>query len=88
MGRLPAESDTTAILVDSRNPQRVLAAGTGGLFRSVDAGRTWLSIGGLPKKAWAALAQDPRRPANVLALAADGTLLRSQDGGETWREVP
>lgn len=44
-------------------------------------------VSGLPKKAWVALAQDPRRAENLFALAADGTLLSSEDGGETWRRV-
>ncbi|MGH2425405.1 MAG: WD40/YVTN/BNR-like repeat-containing protein [bacterium] len=87
MGRLPTENDITAILVDGRNPRSVYAAGSGGVFHSTDAGRGWKMVGGLPKKAWVALAQDPRRPENVFALAADDTLLKSLDGGETWHQV-
>ncbi len=87
MGRLPAENDTPAILVDGRDPHRVFAAGSGGVFHSTDAGRSWKMVRGLPQKAWAALAQDPRHPENVFVLAADDTLLKSLDGGEAWHQV-
>jgi len=87
VGRLPTESDARAILVDRRDAKRVFAAGSGGIFSSTDAGRSWKTVGGLPKKAWSVLAQDPRRPETSFALAADGMLLRSEDGGKTWRQV-
>ncbi len=87
MGRLPTESDTRAILVDGRDPRRIFAAGSGGVFSSTDAGQSWKMISGLPKTAWAALGQDPRHPENLFALAANGTLVRSENGGETWRPV-
>lgn len=89
MGRWPAQSDAAAVLVDIRNPHLVFAAGPAGLFRSPDAGRTWNPVsipsagGGL-----VALAQNPRFPQRLFALAADGTLMASENGGDTWQRVP
>lgn len=89
MGRWPTPTEAAAVLVDARNPRRVFAAGPGGLFRSVDAGRTWQRVkipsarGGL-----VALAQNPRLSHYQFAITADGALLRSQDGGNTWQKVP
>lgn len=87
MGRWPTPTETAAILVDSRDPRRVFAAGPGGLFHSSDAGRTWQSVSGAPKARLVALAQNPGRSHQLFAVAADGTLFRSQDGGITWRRV-
>ncbi|HYL04066.1 MAG TPA: hypothetical protein VEU54_11685 [Steroidobacteraceae bacterium] len=64
----------------------------GGLYRSVDGGRTWseLSGHGLPEKPGRiGLAVAPSRPERVFALvdAADGGLYRSDDAGANWTRV-
>lgn len=89
MGRWPTPTEAAAVLVDARNPRRVFAAGPGGLFRSVDAGRTWQQVK-IPsvRRGLVALAQNPRLSQHLFAIAADGALLRSPDGGSTWRKVP
>ncbi|MEZ5424636.1 MAG: hypothetical protein R2747_00095 [Pyrinomonadaceae bacterium] len=63
----------------------------GGVFRSVDGGRTWKKIEkGLPKLIGRiGLAVAPSSPNVVYAIleAKEGTLYRSDDKGETFRQV-
>lgn len=63
----------------------------GGLFRSIDGGRTWKKLeGGLPKVIGRiGVAVAPSNPSVVYAIteAKEGTLWRSDDRGETWRNV-
>jgi len=88
VGRWPTPTEASAILVDTREPRRVFAAGPGGLFRSADAGRTWQAVAlGPVGVGLVALAQDPRRLNNMFAGAASGALYRSRDGGATWHLV-
>jgi photosystem II stability/assembly factor-like uncharacterized protein len=66
----------------------VYAASTGGLFRTDDAGRTWLAAGaGIGEVPISALALHPRTPDTLYAAAADGTLFRSDDAGATWQRI-
>lgn len=96
------------IAMDPRNP-RILFAGMwpmlirtwgkwsggpgGGLYKSVDSGRTWkrLEGKGLPEGeiGKVAVAVAPGDPDRVYALIEhkDEGLWRSDDGGETWRQV-
>jgi photosystem II stability/assembly factor-like uncharacterized protein len=63
----------------------------GGVFKSVDGGRTWKKLEtGLPKTVGRiGVKVAPSNPSVVYAIteAKDGTLYRSDDGGETWRNV-
>lgn len=63
----------------------------GGVFRSVDGGRTWNKIDkGLPKMIGRiGLGVAPSNPNVVYAIleAKEGTLYRSDDRGETYRQV-
>jgi photosystem II stability/assembly factor-like uncharacterized protein len=54
-----------------------------GVFRSDDAGQKWTRAANGPKNV-AAIAVNPRKPAEVYAATADGKLFRSADGGERW----
>lgn len=89
MGRWPTQSEAAAVLVDVRNPRVIFAAGPAGLFRSLDAGRTWHPVS-IPSVAGGlvALAQNPRLPQHLFAVGADGTLVASENGGDTWRKAP
>ncbi|HKP72322.1 MAG TPA: hypothetical protein VJT82_05255, partial [Pyrinomonadaceae bacterium] len=92
--------------IDPRNPNVVYAAmwkfrrtpwthtsgsEKGGVFRSVDGGRTWKKLeGGLPKvMGRIGVKVAPSNPSVVYAIteAKEGTLWRSDDRGETWRNV-
>jgi photosystem II stability/assembly factor-like uncharacterized protein len=66
-----------------------------GMYKSVDAGKTWKHIGLDDTQHIGRIAVDPRNP-NVLFVAAIGHLYaankergvyRSTDGGETWHKV-
>ena len=76
-----------AIAVDPATPQTVYLAGPDGLFRSTDGGLTWEAIKSQLNSAPLALTLDPRNPAMLFTLLADGALLRSDDSGITWKDI-
>jgi hypothetical protein len=70
--------------VDPGNPQIMYAATRDGLFKSVDAGGRWASVGKELKNV-AAVAAHSRRPVEVYVATMDGVISRSRDGGTTWQ---
>lgn len=72
------------VWLDPSDPNHLYAAGSGGLYESLDGGGTWSSTG-LGARSVNALAVDPVTPSNLYA-ASDHSVLRSQDGGQTWTE--
>ncbi|MBI4608578.1 MAG: hypothetical protein HY726_06210 [Candidatus Rokubacteria bacterium] len=85
MGGLPANRTANSFAVDPRNPKVMYVAMRDGLFKSTDAGESWKPLGqGL--KNLAAVAINPKRPAEVYAATADGIIFKSTDGGTTWEQ--
>lgn len=81
------------ILIDAEDSQTIYVAGWsvfaesgGGIYRSRDAGRTWVLLLGTEGRAVRALAQAPSNP-HVLVFAALDGVFRSEDRGETWRRI-
>ncbi|MBC9723913.1 VPS10 domain-containing protein [Streptomyces sp. TRM68367] len=73
------------ILVDPKNPQRLIAPDmASGLQTSSDGGKTWKELGG-PMGAMAA-AWDPKDINRIIAVGMDGAQL-STDGGRTWKQA-
>ncbi len=75
---------TQAVRVDPRDPNRILAGTTGGLFESRDRGKSFRRVSA--DVVVNALVFDPRDPSRLLVgTEADG-VLRSEDGGVTLAE--
>jgi photosystem II stability/assembly factor-like uncharacterized protein len=76
-----------AVIVDPQHPSILYAGSEDGVYKSIDAGKTW-------RKASAALANpkikgivvDPSNPSTLYA-ATDGAIVKSADGGVNWRLI-
>ena len=87
------------VAVDAGDPNRLYAQNHGGVFRSDDAGGSWVSISeGLPADFGFPIVAHPHRPGTVYVypLTADierfppggkPAVWRSDDAGQTWRET-
>lgn len=80
----------TAIRVHPENPDVVIFAASGDLWRSTDGGMSWTVIGdinfqNLNLNTWE-IAFQPDNPEVVFAATNQG-LFRSENGGDTWTEV-
>ncbi len=83
------------IAIDPRNTRTLYAATLpvfrndrlvgGGVFKSVNGGRSWRAAG-LPKMRVSALVADPRTPEILYALTDRG-VFKSTDGSHTWRRA-
>jgi len=73
---------THVVRIDPRDPDRVLAGTTGGLFESRDRGKSFRRI--TPEVVVNALVFDPRRPARLLLGTESEGLLVSEDGGASF----
>ena len=83
MGGLPANRTVYGFAVSPVDPNVMYVAMRDGLFKSVDAGKSWSSIG-KDLKNLAAVAVNPKRPAEVYAATDEGVIFKSADGGTTW----
>jgi len=79
------------MVVDSRNPQRMLAAvwfrdsPAGGVFESADGAKTW-KLAGLGSEAVRALEQSPAEPGVWVAGTSSG-VFRSTDDAKSWQRI-
>ncbi|HEX2711727.1 MAG TPA: hypothetical protein VHM88_05820 [Candidatus Acidoferrales bacterium] len=63
-------------------------ASLGGVFKSIDGGRTWRSVNtGLTSRNVTSLVIDPRVPTTVYAGTTNGGIFKSTDGAGTWHAV-
>jgi photosystem II stability/assembly factor-like uncharacterized protein len=94
LGRASTRLDAviTAIVVDPRDSRVLFAsawmrdpAAGGGIFRSMDGGRTWRGAG-LAGQAVRALAMAPSDPNVLVAGTLDG-VYRSPDGSASWERI-
>jgi hypothetical protein len=73
------------ILVDSNDPEHLIAAdAAGGVSESYDGGREFEDIGGVRSPTW--VSWDPNNPQTIVA-SSQGGAARSEDGGKTWRRL-
>jgi photosystem II stability/assembly factor-like uncharacterized protein len=73
------------IAVDPTNPE-VAYQGGAPFFQTVDGGRTWRTIGGIPHSDHHAFWINPRDPNHIL-LGNDGGLTVTYDRGATWEYI-
>ncbi len=94
LGRASTRSDAviTSIVVDPRNGNVLFAASWtrdsaagGGVFRSMDGGRTWIEAG-LGGEAVRTLAMAPSNP-DVLVAGTLRGIYRSDDASKTWQRI-
>lgn len=80
-----ADRRTHVVVRDPRDPARVLAGTTGGLFESPDAGKSFRRIS-RETTVVNALVFDPANPKSLLVATEAEGVLRSEDGGRTLLE--
>lgn len=73
-----------AVRMDPRDPARILAGTTGGVFESRDRGKSFRRLS--PDVVVNALVFDPREPSRLLVATEAEGILRSEDGGVTLTE--
>ncbi len=73
----------SAIAVDAQQPDTVYAAVAGALYKSTDAGGSWLSSFQRDRRYVAGVAVDPSDP-SVIYAGGRGFVVRSDDAGATW----
>jgi len=81
--------DILSIAADPARPQVVYAGAVGAVYRSEDAGATWLPVAGaLPNEEVSALVCAPGQPGTLYALVGyERRLYASNDGGASWRDM-
>ena len=74
-----------SILVDPSRPGRVVAPDMqAGAVESIDGGRTWRALGGVPGAMWVTWAPDDR---DFIIVSGMGVAAISRDGGSTWNSI-
>ena len=94
LSRLSASDDLVIdhIVVDPRNPARIYAAAwvvdhpDGGLWLSLDGGRTWAEVSALHGQSIRSFAIAPENPDLLFAGTLQG-VFRSADAGASWTQI-
>ena len=85
MGGLPTYRTVNGFEVDPTNPKTMYVAMRDGLFRSLDAGESWKSVGNELKNL-AAVTVNPKNPRQIFVATSDGTIFISADAGMKWKK--
>jgi photosystem II stability/assembly factor-like uncharacterized protein len=80
-------SSCETVVVDSTDPNVVYAGGSGGVFRSTDAGVSWVQVtSGLTDVKVQSLAVDPNGQGVVYVGSFNAGVLKTSSGGGNWSE--
>jgi hypothetical protein len=87
---LPNDADVLALVSNPASPSTLYAGTQAGMFKSIDAGESWRSVG--PKNVSInAFAIDPQVPSTAYASGGAPfrgySLFKSLDDGESWNQV-
>ena len=85
MGGLPANRTVNSFAASPADPKVMFAAMRDGLFKSVDAGASWKAVGNEIKNV-AAIAINPKKPAETYVSTLDGGIYLSADAGQNWQK--
>lgn len=85
MGGLPANRTVNGFAVQPGDPKDMFVAMRDGLFKSIDAGESWKSVGnGL--RNLAAVTIHPKQANEMYLSTMDGTIYVSVDAGMKWKK--
>ena len=79
-----ANAHVFALAIDPRDPKTVYA-GSDGLFKSSDGGKTWHAAGLGNERLIESITIDPTRPDTLYAVSLEGDVFKSTDAAATWR---
>ena len=85
MGGLPTNRTVNGVAVDFDNSKTMFVAMRDGLFKSLDAGESWKSVGNELKNL-AAVTVNRKNSKQVFVATSDGTIFISADAGMKWKK--
>jgi photosystem II stability/assembly factor-like uncharacterized protein len=82
------DSDIFSIRVDAGRPELIFASACSGIYRSENAGGSWVKLQGIPgtHRRTHIISEDPRASDVIFAGTTLG-LFKSPDSGRTWRHL-
>ena len=85
MGGLPTNRTVNGFAASPADPKIMFAAMRDGLFKSADAGTSW-KVAGNEIKNVAAIAINPKKPAEIFVSTGDGVIYVSAGAGLNWKK--